>query len=216
MPSPMGDFSYTWPFYAAFLIAYLFGSIPFGLILTRLAGLGDIRGIGSGNIGATNVLRTGNKKLAAATLLLDALKGTIPVLIAKQFGPDLEVLAGAGAVVGHIAPVWLKFRGGKGLATAIGVLWALAWPIGLLVCLTWLAIAYLSRYSSLAGIVSIAVSPLYAWGAATPQKAQLAAFIAVLVVLRHLGNIRRLLSGTESKIGSREAGAGVGSTAPPE
>ena len=216
MPDPMGDLSYTWPFYAAFAVAYLFGSIPFGLILTRLAGLGDIRSIGSGNIGATNVLRTGNKKLAALTLLLDALKGAVPVLIAKQFGPDLEVLASAGAVIGHIAPLWLKFRGGKGLATAIGVLWALAWPVGLLVCVTWLAVAYLARYSSLAGIVSIAASPLYAWWLATPQKALLAALIAILVVLRHVGNIRRLLSGTESKIGARKTEAGMATSVTPE
>ena len=205
MPNPMGGLDYTWPFLAGFAVAYLIGSIPFGLLLTRLAGLGDIRSIGSGNIGATNVLRTGKKGLAALTLLLDALKGAVPVLIARQFGPDMEVLAAAGAVIGHIAPVWLKFRGGKGVATAIGVFWALAWPVGALVCLTWLAVAFLFRYSSLAAIVSIAASPLYAWWLADPQKAQLAAFVALLVVLRHAGNIRRLLTGTESRIGARKA-----------
>ena len=205
MPNPMGGLDYTWPFLAGFATAYLIGSIPFGLLLTRLAGLGDIRSIGSGNIGATNVLRTGKKGLAALTLLLDALKGAVPVLIARQFGPDMEVLAAAGAVIGHIAPVWLKFRGGKGVATAIGVFWALAWPVGALVCLTWLAVAFLFRYSSLAAIVSIAASPLYAWWLAGPQKAQLAAFVAVLVILRHAGNIRRLLTGTESRIGARKA-----------
>lgn len=205
MPDPLGGFDYTWPLYAGFVIAYLFGSIPFGLILTRLAGLGDIRNIGSGNIGATNVLRTGNKTLAALTLLLDAAKGVVPVLIAKQFGPDMEVLAAAGAVLGHVAPVWLKFRGGKGVATAIGVFWALAWPVGALVCLTWLAVAFLFRYSSLAAIVSIAAAPAYLWWLATPQTAELAVFLAVIVVLRHLGNIRRLIAGTESRIGRREA-----------
>ena len=205
MPNPMGGLDYTWPFLAGFAVAYLIGSIPFGLLLTRLAGLGDIRSIGSGNIGATNVLRTGKKGLAALTLLLDALKGAVPVLIARQFGPDMEVLAAAGAVIGHIAPVWLKFRGGKGVATAIGVFWALAWPVGALVCLTWLAVAVLFRYSSLAAIVSIAASPLYAWWLADPQKAQLAAFVALLVVLRHAGNIRRLLAGSESRIGARKA-----------
>lgn len=192
------------PLVAAFVIAYLFGSIPFGLLLTRVAGLGDIRSIGSGNIGATNVLRTGNKKLAAFTLLLDALKGTIPVLVAKEFGPTLELLAGAGAVVGHIAPVWLGFRGGKGMATALGVLWGLSWVVGALVCLTWLAVAFLSRYSSLAAIVSIAAAPLYLLWLGTPGHVALAAAIAVIVILRHADNIRRLMTGTESRIGAKK------------
>ena len=205
MPDPLGGFGYTWPFYAAFLIAYLFGSIPFGLLLTRFAGLGDIRTVGSGNIGATNVLRTGNKKLAALTLLLDALKGTVPVLIAKQFGPDMAVIAAAGAVIGHVAPVWLKFRGGKGMATALGVLWGLDWRVGLLACLTWLAVAFLFRYSSLATLVAITAAPFFFWFLATPQEALFAALIAVIVFVRHHGNIRRLLAGTETKIGASKA-----------
>ena len=205
MPDPLGGFGYTWPFYAAFLIAYLFGSIPFGLLLTRFAGLGDIRTVGSGNIGATKVLRTGNKKIAALTLLLDALKGTVPVLIAKQFGPDMAVIAAAGAVIGHVAPVWLRFRGGKGMATALGVLWGLDWRVGLLACLTWLAVAFLFRYSSVATLVAIAVAPFFFWFLATPQEALFAALIAVIVVVRHHGNIRRLLAGTETKIGASKA-----------
>lgn len=207
MPDPLGGFEYTWPLYAGALIAYLFGSIPFGLLLTRFAGLGDIRSIGSGNIGATNVLRTGNKGLAALTLLLDALKGTVPVLIGWRFGPDMACLAAGGAVLGHIAPVWLKFRGGKGVATAIGAFLALAWPVGLLICATWLAVAFLTRYSSLAAIVSIGVSPLYAWWLADVQRAEVALFIAVIVLLRHIGNIRRLIAGQESKIGRGDSSA---------
>lgn len=201
MPDPLGGFAYTWPLLAAFLVAYLFGSIPFGLLLTRFAGLGDIRSMGSGNIGATNVLRTGSKGLAALTLLLDALKGVVPVVIGWRFGPDMAALTAAGAVVGHIAPIWLKFRGGKGVATAIGVFLALAWPVGLLVCATWLAVAFLSRYSSLAAIVSVGASPVYAWWLADVQRAEVAVFIAVIVVLRHIGNIRRLVAGQESRIG---------------
>ena len=202
MPDPLGGFGYTWPFYAAFLIAYLFGSIPFGLLLTRFAGLGDIRTVGSGNIGATNVLRTGNKKLAALTLLLDALKGTVPVLIAKQFGPDMAVIAAAGAVIGHVAPVWLKFRGGKVMSTALGALWGLDCRVGLLACLIWLAVALLFRYSSLATLIAIAAAPFCFWFLGTPQEAYFAALIAVIVMVRHHSNIRRLLTETESKIGA--------------
>ena len=205
MPDPLGDLSYTWPFYAGFALAYLIGAIPFGLILTRLAGHGDIRGIGSGNIGATNVLRTGNKVLAATTLLLDGGKGAVAVLIAAAyFGPDMAVLAAAGSTIGHIFPVWLKFRGGKGMATAIGVLLAIAWPVGLLVAATWLVVVLLFRYSSLASIVSVLAAPAYAWWLADPQRTELAGLIAVLVLIRHIPNIRRLLNGTESKIGQKD------------
>jgi glycerol-3-phosphate acyltransferase PlsY len=201
MPDLLGGLDYTWPFYAAAAGGYLLGSIPFGLVLTRLAGLGDIRMIGSGNIGATNVLRTGNKALAAATLLLDGGKGAAAVLIAAHWGPDMALFAGGGALVGHLFPVWLGFRGGKGVATALGVLLALSWPVGIAACATWLATAAIFRYSSLAALVALAASPAYAWLLADRQKAQFALALAVLVWLRHHENIRRLLAGTESRIG---------------
>ncbi|MFI5025074.1 MAG: glycerol-3-phosphate 1-O-acyltransferase PlsY [Alphaproteobacteria bacterium] len=204
MPSPLGNFSYTWPFLAAAVAGYLLGSIPFGLLLTRLAGMGDIRKIGSGNIGATNVLRTGNRALAALTLLLDGGKGAAAVLLGARFGPDTAVLAGAGAIVGHLFPLWLGFKGGKGVATGLGVLLAAAFPAGLAACATWLAVAFLFRYSSLAALASFALSPLYGWLLGDPQIAQLAAFVAVLVFIRHLGNIRRLLKGEEPKIGAKK------------
>lgn len=201
MPAPLGDLSYTWPFIAATIGGYLFGSVPFGLILTRIAGLGDIRDIGSGNIGTLNVLRTGNKWLAALTLLFDAGKGAAAVLIAGRFGPDMAVLAGAGAVVGHLFPLWLRFRGGKGVATALGVLAALAWEVALLAVLTWLAIALIFRYGSLASMGSLASSPFYAVWLADPQRTELAGFMAILVILCHHANIRRLIKGEEPKIG---------------
>ncbi len=200
MPDPLGDFSYTWPFYAAALAGYLLGSIPFGLLLTRLAGLGDIRDIGSGSIGATNVLRTGRKSVALATLLLDGAKGAAAVLLGGLMGPDITVLAAAGALLGHCFPVWLKFRGGKGVATALGIYLALAWPVGALACVTWLAVAAASRYSSLASLAAMALAPVYAVFFASPQQAERAAFIAVVTVLRHHANSRRLLKRTESKI----------------
>jgi acyl phosphate:glycerol-3-phosphate acyltransferase len=204
MPDPLGGFAYVWPYWAAALAGYLIGSILFGLILTRLAGLGDIRAIGSGNIGATNVLRTGNKGLAAATLLLDGAKGAVAVLLAGRYGPDMAVLAGGGAVIGHIAPVWLGFKGGKGVATALGVLTAISWPVGVLAALTWLGTAVLTRISSLSALIAIAAAPVYAWALADPQRAQLAAFIAVLVWLRHHENIRRLFKGQEPRIGGKK------------
>jgi len=204
MPDPI-SWEFSWPYLAAaFLGGYLLGSIPFGIVLTRLAGVGDIRKIGSGNIGATNVLRTGNKGLALATLLLDGGKGALAVIIARIWGPDTTVLAGAGALIGHLAPVWLKFRGGKGVATALGMLLALAWPVGLGACGTWLATAAVFRYSSLAALVALAASPAFAWWFADPQTMELAGFTAVLVWLRHWQNIARLAQGQEPKIGRKE------------
>ena len=201
MIHPLGDVSYVWPFYAGALLAYLLGSIPFGLILTRLAGLGDLRRIGSGNIGATNVLRTGNKALAALTLLLDGGKGAVAVLVARTLGPDMAVVAAGASVIGHMFPVWLKFRGGKSVATTLGVWLALAWPVGVAACATWLAVAALTRYSSLAGLVALCAAPLYAHYFADAQRVQLGLLLAVLVVLRHHANIRRLVTGREPKIG---------------
>jgi glycerol-3-phosphate acyltransferase PlsY len=201
MPEPLGGFAYTWPYYVAAIGGYLIGSIPFGLILTRLAGLGDIRAIGSGNIGATNVLRTGSKGLAALTLVLDMAKGAVAVLLGAHYGPDTAVLAGGGAVIGHIAPIWLGFKGGKGVATALGVLTALAWPVGILSAVTWLIVAAVGRISSLAALIAIGAAPVYAYLLVDPQRAELALFIAVVVWVRHYENIRRLLKGQEPRIG---------------
>ncbi|MFP6748751.1 MAG: glycerol-3-phosphate 1-O-acyltransferase PlsY [Alphaproteobacteria bacterium] len=204
MPVPLGDFTYTWPFWAAAAFGYLLGSIPFGLVLTRLAGLGDVRAIGSGSIGATNVLRTGNKGLAAMTLILDGGKGAVAVLLANMYGPDTAVLAGAGAFIGHLFPVWLKFRGGKGVATYLGVLLAINWPAGLLCCLTWLVVAFASRYSSLSALIAALVGPGYAYWLGNWQIMELAAFMAVLVFIRHHQNIRRLVKGEEPRIGGKK------------
>ncbi|CAN5161452.1 glycerol-3-phosphate 1-O-acyltransferase PlsY [soil metagenome] len=188
---------------APFLVGYLLGSIPFGLLLTRAAGLGDIRKQGSGNIGATNVLRTGNKKLAAATLLLDALKGIVAVVGCGLLGPIPAVAAALGAVIGHMFPVWLKFKGGKGMATAIGVLLGLSWPVGVIVCALWLVIAAAFRYSSLATLLSILLGSLASWYFLPWQFSVVVTLIVVLVWARHHANIRRLLEGTEPKIGQR-------------
>jgi len=199
-----------------FLLGYLLGSIPFGLLLTRAAGLGDIRNVGSGNIGATNVLRTGRKGLAAATLLLDALKGVVAVLIAKQIGDVAAVGAAAGAVLGHMFPVWLRFKGGKGMATFIGILWGLSWPVGAIACAAWLLVAAVSRYSSLASLLSAVVAALSAWFLTDHRAALLLTLLVPLVWLRHHENIARLLKGTESKIGQRGQAAttsGPGATA---
>ena len=188
----------------AFLLGYLLGSIPFGLVLTRLAGLGDIRRIGSGNIGATNVLRTGNKMLAAATLLLDGLKGAVAVLLAIYVGPgDALLAAGIGAVLGHAFPLWLSFKGGKTVATSYGVLIAAAWPVGLCAGAVWLIMAGLSRISSLAALVSFALAPVFAALLADATIVKLALAIAVVVFVRHHTNIRRLIAGIEPRIGQK-------------
>ena len=204
MPGLLGGIAYTWPYYLGAVLGYLLGSVPFGLVLTRVAGLGDIRRIGSGNIGATNVLRTGRKGLAAATLLLDGGKGAAAVLIARHWGPDMAILAGCGAMLGHLFPVWLGFKGGKGVATGLGALLALDWRIGLLACAVWLLAAFLFRYSSLAAILAFAAAPVAAWLIATRQLAAVALFLAVLVWLRHHQNIRRLLTGQEPRIGKKD------------
>jgi len=188
---------------AALALGYLLGSIPFGLLLTRAAGLGDIRAIGSGNIGATNVLRTGNKGLAAATLILDALKGYAAVLIAASFGPLAAIAAAVGAVLGHMFPVWLRFKGGKGVATTLGVMWGLSWPVGAVTCVAWLVIAAVSRYSSLAALFSIVIGAVVAWLTLDWRVALAITLLMPLVWARHHENIARLLNGTESKIGQR-------------
>lgn len=203
MPDFLGSFAYTWPFYAAAVAGYLLGSIPFGLVLTRLAGLGDVRQIGSGSIGATNVLRTGSKALAAATLLLDAGKGAVAVLIAGRYGQDMAVMAAGGAMLGHCFPVWLRFRGGKGVATFLGIMLVICWPAGLACCATWLLVAAAFRYSSLASLAAAVLSPLYGWYFGDWQIMLLAGAMAVLVVFRHHANIRRLVSGSEPKIGRK-------------
>ena len=188
---------------APFLLGYLLGSIPFGLLLTRAAGLGDIRKVGSGNIGATNVLRTGHKGLAAATLLLDAVKGVAAVLIADQIGQLAAVGAAAGAVIGHMVPVWLSFKGGKGVATTLGIMWGLAWPVGAIACAAWLLFAALFRYSSLAALLSVVVAAVAAWFLTDPRAATLLTLLVPLVWVRHHENIGRLVNGTETKIGQR-------------
>ena len=184
----------------AAVLGYVLGSIPFGLLLARLAGLGDIRQIGSRNIGATNVLRTGSKSAAALTLLLDLAKGFAAVVIASGWGENAELIAAGGAIIGHMFPIWLGFRGGKGAATALGVVIALAWPVALVAALTWLAAVLLFRYSSLAALVATAIGAALAPFVADPGTATVIAGIALLIILRHHANIRRLISGTESRI----------------
>jgi glycerol-3-phosphate acyltransferase PlsY len=205
MPDPI-SWEFAWPYLLAALVGgYLLGSIPFGLVLTRLAGLGDVRQIGSGNIGATNVLRTGHKGLAAATLLLDAGKGAAAVLLAKLWGPDMALVAAFGAVVGHLFPVWLGFKGGKGVATTLGALLALSPLLGAASCLAWLLVAVVFRYSSLAALVAVAAAPVVAWFLlADLQMVQLTGALALLVWLRHHENIRRLLTGQEPRIGRKK------------
>lgn len=189
----------------AAVIGYLLGSIPFGLLLTRLAGYGDIREIGSGNIGATNVLRTGGKGIAAATLALDLLKGTGAVLIGWEWGETAVLAAAVAAVIGHMFPVWLGFRGGKGLATAFGVVIVIAWPLALGGFLLWLAVALIFHYSSLAALVATVAAAVAAGFVVDPERAVVIALIAVLVILRHHENIRRLFAGTESRISLRKS-----------
>jgi glycerol-3-phosphate acyltransferase PlsY len=189
----------------ALIAGYLLGSIPFGLILTRVAGLGDIRAIGSGNIGATNVLRTGNKALAAATLILDGAKGAAAAILGGLYGgPDMAYATGLAAVIGHDFPVWLKFKGGKGVATTLGVLLGAFWPVGAIACATWLMIAGIFRYSSLAALTAFVLAPVFAYILADPHLAILAAVLAVIGIARHHANIRRLIAGEEPRIGGKK------------
>lgn len=188
----------------ALILGYLLGSIPFGLLLTRSAGLGDIRSIGSGNIGATNVLRTGNKKLAAATLLLDALKATAAALIGwYAFGPEAGLLAGFAAFIGHLFPVWLGFKGGKGVATYIGTLLGVAPWMVLVFAAVWLSVAKISKYSSLSALVATLVIPVVLWFIQEPKIAIVMAVMTVISWAKHKTNIERLIAGTESKIGKK-------------
>ncbi len=196
---PPAEWSLAAPL-VALALGYLLGSIPFGLILTRLAGLGDIRAIGSGNIGATNVLRTGNKAVAAATLAGDMLKGTAAVLLAHQFDIPATV-AGVGAFLGHLWPVWLGFRGGKGVATYLGVLLGLAWPFALAFAGIWIAVAFLWRTSSLSALVASAAIPLLLALLGRPDLAGVFGLLGVLLWFRHAANLRRLMAGTEGRIG---------------
>jgi glycerol-3-phosphate acyltransferase PlsY len=197
------------------IFGFLLGSIPFGLLLTRAAGMGDIRSIGSGNIGATNVLRTGNKKLAVAVLVLDALKGFVPVMIAAFFGPIAPAAAALGAVLGHMFTPWLNFKGGKGVATTLGVMWGLYWPLGAIACLVWLVVAFLFRYSSVAALVAVALAAGCSWFMLDPRAAAVVTVLVPLVWLRHHENIRRLLDGTESKIGQKAAATAGHNGGPP-
>jgi len=201
MPDPI-SWSLALPYFsAALLFGYLCGSVPFGLLFTRAAGLGDIRAIGSGNIGATNVLRTGNKKLAALTVLADVSKGLVPVIIGQQWGPDIAVLAALGAVLGHIFPLWLRFKGGKAVATYIGVLTGLYWPVALIFCATWLSVAVLSRVSSIAALVAIAATPVWLFYFEERQLMELFILLGVIIYLAHHQNIARIIKGKETKIG---------------
>jgi len=191
---------------AALLFGYLCGSIPFGILLTRLAGTPDLRGIGSGNIGATNVLRTGRKGLAAATLLGDMLKGTAAVLLTYHvFGHEPAIVAAVGAFFGHLFPVWLRFRGGKGVATYIGILLGLVWPAAIVFCAVWLVVAALTRYSSLAALIASAATPAFLWWRGDFPEAQIFLALSVLLWVTHRTNMARLLAGTEGQIARRSA-----------
>lgn len=201
MIDPLGGPAFWWPFILGFVMAYLIGSIPFGMILTRLSGAGDLRRIGSGNIGATNVLRTGRKSLALATLLLDALKGALPVWFAGAFfGPDMAVVAGLGAVLGHCFPVWLKFNGGKGIATAAGVVLTLTPLVGLLALALFIALVYLTRYVSLGSVVAAVLTAPLAYIFGHVQASELYLLLGLISIVKHHTNIRRLFAGTESKV----------------
>ncbi|HAA92073.1 MAG TPA: acyl-phosphate glycerol 3-phosphate acyltransferase [Rhodospirillaceae bacterium] len=184
-------------------LGYFLGSIPFGLIFTKLAGHGDIRDVGSGNIGATNVLRTGNKAIALATLIFDAGKGAAAVLLAAEYGDDAVMVAAIAVMTGHIFPIWLSFKGGKGVATGGGIFLAMAWPVGLGALASWIITAIVSRYSSLAALVAVALTPLFAYLWA-PQTMAATVVLALLIVYRHKDNIERLLAGTESRIGAKK------------
>jgi glycerol-3-phosphate acyltransferase PlsY len=198
------NWSLALPYYAAALaFGYLLGSIPFGVILTRLAGTQDIRAIGSGNIGATNVLRTGRKGLAALTLLADVLKGTLAVLLVYRFyGQDLAILAALGAFLGHLFPIWLRFKGGKGVAVYIGLLLALVWPAAIVFGAIWLLVAMATRYSSLSALIASAATPVFLWWNRDLQEAQLFVLLTGLLWIMHAANIARLVRGTEGKIGA--------------
>ena len=189
-------------FIMAALGGYFLGAVPFGLLLTRLGGLGDIRTMGSGNIGATNALRTGNKALATLTLLLDIGKGALAVLVFLHWGRDMAFVAAAGSLTGHIFPLWLKFRGGKGVATVLGNLLALNWLVGLPACITWIVVGFLFRYSSLAALVAMATAPFYSLWWDDTSMAIYTALAAILVWYQHTDNIRRLFNGEEMKIGA--------------
>jgi acyl phosphate:glycerol-3-phosphate acyltransferase len=206
MIDPLGGPAYWLPFLIGFAIAYLVGSIPFGLLLAKAGGAGDVRRIGSGNIGATNVLRTGRKGLALATLALDMLKGALPAWLGyRYFGPDMAVVAGLGAVVGHCFPLWLGFRGGKGVATAAGVMAALTPLVALIVVALFVVIVLLTRYVSLASILAaVAAAPVAFW-LGHFQAGELYLALALLILLKHAGNIRRLLTGQEAKLGASQS-----------
>jgi acyl phosphate:glycerol-3-phosphate acyltransferase len=205
MSEPIG-WSLVPEFLGALVFGYLCGSIPFGVLLTRLAGAPDVRSVGSGNIGATNVLRTGRKGLAAATLLGDMLKGTVAVLLAAYvLGREPAIVAAIGAFLGHLFPVWLRFRGGKGVATYIGILLGLAWPAAIFFCAIWLATAALTRYSSLAALIASAATPAFLWWRGDVAEAPVFLALSVLLWVMHRTNIARLLAGAEGKIGRRSA-----------
>ena len=195
---------FDWPVLAAALaFGYLAGSIPFGLLLTRAAGLGDVRNIGSGNIGATNVLRTGRKGLAAATLLLDALKGTAAVLVAAYWGPEAAMAAGLGAFLGHLFPAWLGFKGGKGVATYLGVLLGLAWKGALVFALAWLVVAFVTKYSSLAALLASVAVPAVLYFLGQGELALFFAALSAIIFVKHRANIARLAAGSEPRIGAK-------------
>ena len=190
---------------AAIVIGYLLGAIPFGLVLTRIGGYGDVRHIGSGNIGATNVLRTGSWSLTGLTLVFDIGKGTVAALIGAKWGFDAMLAASGAALIGHMFPVWLGFRGGKGVATALGVLIAIAWPVAIVALAVWLGVAALTRYSSLAALISMTAAAVYAGFTAEAGRAALIAAMTVLIIVRHHENIRRLIAGTESRISLKKS-----------
>lgn len=214
MPDPI-SWGLAWPYYlAALIFGYLLGSIPFGLVITRMAGLGDIRKIGSGNIGTTNVLRTGRKSLAAATLLGDALKGTVAVLITRYFyGVEMALIAGLGAFLGHLFPIWLKFKGGKGVATYLGILLGIYWPAFFVFAGIWIAMAFLFRYSSLSALTASLATPFFLYSVGQYQMAEMFLAMTLLLWLKHNENIHRLMMGEESRIGSKsraESGGDAG------